>query len=158
MVCTIVTYRARSAVREVAKALGFPLEGIDALAKALDTRDATDVARDLALDGSFAWLFEELGIDMAEAAVPPGNDGRGNGLVRATSDSSWNPRPRLTLEPVPVSQGSWVPAKRARVLTHRSRRCATSQPRRSATPIRGARRRGAPAADAARQRLTRSLQ
>ena len=52
MVCTIITYRARSAVREVAMALGFPLEGIDALAKALDTRDATDVARDLALDGS----------------------------------------------------------------------------------------------------------
>ena len=36
MVCTVITYRARSAVREVAKALGFPLEaatqraGIDA--------------------------------------------------------------------------------------------------------------------------------
>ena len=77
MVCTIVTYRARSAVREVAKALGFPADGVDALAKALDTRDAADVARDLALDGSFAWLFEELGIDMAETAVPPGRDGRG---------------------------------------------------------------------------------
>jgi error-prone DNA polymerase len=116
MVCTIVTYRARSAVREVAKALGFPLEGIDALAKALDTRDATDVARDLALDGSFAWLFTELGIDMADAAVPSGRDGRGPGLVHPTSDSSWNPRPRLTLDPVPVSRGSWVPPKRARVL------------------------------------------
>jgi error-prone DNA polymerase len=116
MVCTIVTYRARSAVREVAKALGFPLEGIDGLAKALDTRDATDVARDLALDGSFAWLFDELGIDMTDAAVPPGRDGRGSGLVRPTSDSSWNPRPRLALDPVPVGQGSWVPPKRARVL------------------------------------------
>jgi len=116
MVCTIVTYRARSAVREVAKALGFPLEGIDGLAKALDTRDATDVARDLALDGSFAWLFDELGIDMTDAAVPPGRDGRGSGLVRPTSDSSWNSRPRLALDPVPVGQGSWVPPKRARVL------------------------------------------
>ena len=116
MVCTIVTYRARNAVREVAKALGFPLEGIDALAKALDTRDATDVARDLALDGSFGWLFDELGIEMADAAVPPGRDGRGSGLVRPTSDSSWNPRPRLTLDPVPVTQGSWVPPKRPRVL------------------------------------------
>jgi DNA polymerase III alpha subunit len=115
MVCTIVTYRARSAVREVAKALGFPLEGIDALAKALDTRDASDVARDLALDGSFAWLFDELGVEMAEAAVPPGRDGRGSGLVRPTSDSSWNPRPRLALDPVPVGQGSWVPPKRPRV-------------------------------------------
>ena len=119
MVCTIVTYRARSAVREVAKALGFPAEGIDALAKALDTRDATDVARDLALDGSFAWLFDELGVDMADAAVPPGRDGRGSGLVRPTSDSSWNSRPRPTLDtstPRPVSEGGWYPPKKARVL------------------------------------------
>jgi DNA polymerase III alpha subunit len=116
MVCTIVTYRARSAVREVAKALGFPVEGIDALAKALDTRDATDVARDLALDGSFAWLFTELGIDMADAAVPPGRDGRGSGHVHPTSDSSWNSRPRPTLAPRPVSESGWMPPKRPRVL------------------------------------------
>ncbi|MGH6899866.1 MAG: SPFH domain-containing protein, partial [Geminicoccaceae bacterium] len=120
IVCTVVTYRARSAVREVAKALGFPAEGIDALAKALDTRDATDVARDLALDGSFAWLFDELGVDMAEAAVPPGRDGRGAALVPRESDSSWNGRPRPKLDPSaaprPVSEGGWVPPKRARVL------------------------------------------
>jgi DNA polymerase III alpha subunit len=116
MVCTIVTYRARSAVREVAKALGFPLEGVDALAKALDTRDATDVARDLALDGSFAWLFDELGIEMADAAVPPGRDGRGSGHVHRESDSSWNGRPRPKLDPRPVSESGWMPPKRARVL------------------------------------------
>ncbi|MFN2417361.1 MAG: DNA polymerase III subunit alpha [Candidatus Limnocylindria bacterium] len=116
MVCTIVTYRARSAVREVAKALGFPLEGIDALAKSLDTRDAADVARDLALDGSFAWLFDELGIEMADAAIPPGRDGRGSGLVQPTSDSSWNSRPRPALDVRPVSEGGWYPPKRARVL------------------------------------------
>ncbi|MBW3613092.1 MAG: PHP domain-containing protein, partial [Chloroflexi bacterium] len=118
MVCTVVTYRARSAVREVAKALGFPPDGIDALAKALDTRDAADVARDLALDGSFAWLFDELGVDMADVAVPPGRDGRGSGLVRPTSDSSWNSRPRPTLDPSPrpISESGWTPPKRARVL------------------------------------------
>ncbi|HVM24333.1 MAG TPA: PHP domain-containing protein [Candidatus Limnocylindrales bacterium] len=117
MVCTVVTYRARSAVREVAKALGFPAEGIDSLAKALDTRDATDVARDLALDGSFAWLFTELGIDMADAAVPPGRDGRaGSGHVHPASDSSWNARPRPALDPRPVSEGGWVPPMRPRVL------------------------------------------
>ncbi|MBA3739827.1 MAG: PHP domain-containing protein [Chloroflexi bacterium] len=115
MVCTVVTYRARSAVREVAKTLGFPPEGIDALAKALDTRDATDVARDLALDGSFAWLFTELGIDMADAAVPPGRDGRGPGFVGRESDSSWNSRPRPALDPRP-SESGWTPPKRARVL------------------------------------------
>ncbi len=120
MVCTIITYRARSAVREVAKALGFPSDGVDALAKALDTRDATDVARDLALDGSFGWLFDELGIEMADAAVPPGRDGRatGSGLVHPSSDSSWNNRPRPVLDPVPrpVSEGGWMPPKRPRVL------------------------------------------
>ncbi len=123
MVCTIVTYRARSAVREVAKTLGFPLEGIDALAKALDTRDATDVARDLALDGSFAWLFEELGIDMADTAVPPGRDGRGTGIVHRQADSSWNPRPRpaIDLQPQPMSLGSWAPGKKPQVLDPASR-------------------------------------
>jgi error-prone DNA polymerase len=99
MVCTVITYRARSAVREVAKALGFPAESIDRLAKALDTRDASDVARDLALDGSFAWLFDELGIEMGEVAIPPGRDGRADaGLVRRETDSSWNHRPRRVLD------------------------------------------------------------
>src|SRR5687767_14621454 len=123
MVCTIVTYRARSAVREVAKALGFPLEGIDALAKALDTRDATDVARDLALDGSFGWLFDELGLDMADEAVPPGRDGRGTGIVHRQADSSWNPRPRpaIDLKPQPISLGSWAPGKKPQVLDPVSR-------------------------------------
>jgi DNA polymerase III alpha subunit len=136
MVCTVITYRARSAVREVAKALGFPPEGIDALAKALDTRDAADVARDLALDGSFGWLFDELGIEMADAAVPPGRDGRGRGgaaHVARGSDSSWNPRPRPQLRPDlvdgaaragahdpgdgrPLSEGGWYPPKRPKVL------------------------------------------
>jgi DNA polymerase III alpha subunit len=123
MVCTVITYRARSAVREVAKALGFPPEGIDALAKALDTRDATDVARDLALDGSFAWLFDELGVDMADAAVPPGRDGRGSGIVHRQADSSWNPRPRpvIDLEPQPIGLGHWALGKKSQVLDPTSR-------------------------------------
>ena len=117
MVCTIVTYRARNAVREVAKALGFPPEGIDGLAKALDTREAGDVARDLALDGSFAWLFAELGIDMAAAAIPPGRDGRADpSLVHKASDSSWNHRPRPIIDPQPVGQGHWSPPRKPRVL------------------------------------------
>jgi DNA polymerase III alpha subunit len=128
MVCNVITYRARSAVREVAKALAFPTEAIDTIAKALDTRDASDVARDLALDGSFAWLFEELGVPMDVLAVPSGRDGREqtdgaasvpgmapapgpaavpsvepgpsvHDFVRPSSDSSWNHRPRPTLRP-----------------------------------------------------------
>ncbi|MEP6469810.1 MAG: PHP domain-containing protein, partial [Chloroflexota bacterium] len=105
MVCTVITYRARSAVREVAKALGFPLESVDRLAKALDTRDASDVARDLALDGSFGWLFDEIGLEMEVEAVPPGRDGRGGtdaeagSVVRQPSDSPWHgsARPALAL-------------------------------------------------------------
>src|SRR5882672_9201953 len=37
MVCNVVTYRARSASREVAKALGYRLETIDRMAKSIDT-------------------------------------------------------------------------------------------------------------------------
>ncbi len=37
MVCNVVTYRARSAVRDVAKALAFPRDVIDRAAKSLDT-------------------------------------------------------------------------------------------------------------------------
>ncbi|HYN64488.1 MAG TPA: PHP domain-containing protein, partial [Candidatus Limnocylindrales bacterium] len=144
MVCTVITYRARSAVREVAKALGFPLESVDRLAKALDTRDASDVARDLALDGSFGWLFDEIGLDMGVEAVPPGHDGRGGtdalagSVVRQPSDSPWHgsARPVLALplrpdladaearareaagdrDGRPYSESGWVPPRRPGVL------------------------------------------
>ena len=39
MVCNLVTYRARSAVREVGVALGFPRPLVDRVAKALETYD-----------------------------------------------------------------------------------------------------------------------
>ncbi|HKO34110.1 MAG TPA: PHP domain-containing protein, partial [Candidatus Limnocylindria bacterium] len=144
MVCTVITYRARSAVREVAKALGFPLEAVDRVVKALDTRDASDVARDLALDGSFGWLFDEIGVDMEAEAVPSNRAGRrtdGGALVARESDSSWNHRPRPVLAPAPLplradladaearardasgdhdgrsySESGWVPPRRPRVL------------------------------------------
>jgi error-prone DNA polymerase len=44
MVCNVVTYRARSALREAAKVLGFPPDVIDRTAKALDTRSAEAAA------------------------------------------------------------------------------------------------------------------
>jgi error-prone DNA polymerase len=112
MVCNVITYRARSAVREVAKALAFPPEVVDRIAKALDTRDATDVAADLALDGSFGWLFDELG----EAAAPNESDGDGATIfggtlfgaatttvgdrtVVRTSDNHWHVRDHPRLRP-----------------------------------------------------------
>jgi error-prone DNA polymerase len=44
MVCNVVTYRARSALRDVAKALVFPPDVIDRAAKSLDTRSADAAA------------------------------------------------------------------------------------------------------------------
>jgi len=57
MVCNIVTYRARSAVREVGYALGFPRPLVDRVAKALETYDSVMVRRDLEADGGFAEFF-----------------------------------------------------------------------------------------------------
>ena len=72
----------------------------------------------------FGWLFDELGVEMADVAVPPGRDGRADtGLVTRSSDSSWNHRPRPVLgpgaPPRPVSEGGWYPPRKARVLDPR---------------------------------------
>jgi DNA polymerase III alpha subunit len=127
MVCTVITYRARSAVREVAKALGFPADVVDRVAKTLDTRDATDVARDLAADGTFGWLFEEMGAGEVEAVVA-------NPLIAHDADSSWNSSPRPALRPDlaaaeararesagdhdgrPYSESGWYPPRRPGLL------------------------------------------
>jgi len=54
MVCNVVTFRARSAVRDVGKALGFPLPLLDQVAKALDTRSASSVEEELERVNGFA--------------------------------------------------------------------------------------------------------
>ncbi len=61
MVCNLVTYRARSAVREVGYALGFPRPLVDRVAKALETYDSVMVRRDLEADGGFAEFFRRAG-------------------------------------------------------------------------------------------------
>jgi len=45
MVCNLVTYRARSALRDVAKALVFPPDVVDRAAKSLDTRSTAAAAK-----------------------------------------------------------------------------------------------------------------
>jgi error-prone DNA polymerase len=50
MVCNVVTYRARSAVREVAKALAFPPDVIDRVAKALDAHSAAQAAEEISME------------------------------------------------------------------------------------------------------------
>ncbi|HSH21010.1 MAG TPA: PHP domain-containing protein [Candidatus Caenarcaniphilales bacterium] len=72
MVCNVVTYRARSAVREVGYALGFPRPLVDRVAKALETYDSVMVRRDLEAEGGFAEFFrsaEGAGAD-GSGAVP----------------------------------------------------------------------------------------
>ena len=64
MVCNLVTYRARSAVREVGYALGFPRPLVDRVAKALETYDSVMVRRDLEADGGFAEFFRRTGEEL----------------------------------------------------------------------------------------------
>ena len=66
MVCNLVTYRARSAVREVGSALGFPRPLVDRVAKALETYDSVMVRRDLEAEGGFAGFFARPGEAAAE--------------------------------------------------------------------------------------------
>ncbi len=73
MVCNLVTYRARSAVREVGYALGFPRPLVDRVAKALETYDSVMVRRDLESEGGFAQFFARPD----EAATDAVGDGRG---------------------------------------------------------------------------------
>ena len=61
MVCNLVTYRARSAVREVGAALGFPRPLVDRVAKALETYDSVMVRRDLESEGGFGQFFRRPG-------------------------------------------------------------------------------------------------
>jgi DNA polymerase III alpha subunit len=78
MVCNLVTYRARSAVREVGVALGFPRPLVDRVAKALETYDSVMVRRDLEADGGFAEFFKRPGEGLpAEAAAAAAAESRG---------------------------------------------------------------------------------
>ena len=166
MVCTVITYRARSAVREVAKALGFPADGVDALAKALDTRDATDVARDLALDGCVR-LAVRRARDRHGRCGRPARPRRPWRLVscgrhrtrRGTRPTCAPPGRRWTPPARPVSEGGWFPPRKrpcARRIGHqRPARVGDDEALRA---LRGAGRCGAARADAARQRVARAVE
>src|ERR1035437_4066153 len=69
MVCNLVTYRARSAVREVGHALGFPRPLVDRVAGALETYDSGMVRRDLDADGGFGQFFAQTVEREAAGAV-----------------------------------------------------------------------------------------
>jgi DNA polymerase III alpha subunit len=80
MVCNLVTYRARSAVREVGYALGFPRPLVDRVAKALETYDSVMVRRDLEADGGFAEFFHRSG-DGSPGEVLAAERAEAHGLV-----------------------------------------------------------------------------
>ncbi|MDQ3448527.1 MAG: PHP domain-containing protein, partial [Chloroflexota bacterium] len=88
MVCNVVTYRARSAVREVGYALGFPRPLVDRVAKALETYDSVMVRRDLEAEGGFAEFFQaSAGEGEAGAAAPGSSPAAGGSLARAVSET-----------------------------------------------------------------------
>jgi len=82
MVCNLVTYRARSAVREVGYALGFPRPLVDRVARALETYDSVMVRRDLEADGGFGQFFA----DTVEREA--GGGGTTAGVVRMTAETA----------------------------------------------------------------------
>ena len=83
MVCNLVTYRARSAVREVGYALGFPRPLVDRVAKALETYDSVMVRRDLEADGGFAEFFRRPDEPRRGRRGGRARRGRGRRLRRA---------------------------------------------------------------------------
>ncbi len=85
MVCNLVTYRARSAVREVGYALGFPRPLVDRVAKALETYDSVMVRRDLEADGGFAEFFRRPGEEPAGIGGGRGDRTVAEDAVRAAA-------------------------------------------------------------------------
>ena len=126
MVCNLVTYRARSAVREVGNALGFPRPLVDRVAKALETYDSVMVRRDLEAEGGFGRFFARPGegVEASGAglrgltdAMGQLNHERGGRLV-----SSRAPSPRAAASSSPTPQASGIqrsPADPSQVLTER---------------------------------------
>ncbi|HVM30224.1 MAG TPA: PHP domain-containing protein [Candidatus Limnocylindrales bacterium] len=93
MVCNVVTYRARSAVREVGQALGFPRPLVDRVAKALETYDSVMVRRDLEAEGGFAEFFTPTESSPESASRLAESRGvlDGMGRLRVPSDDEGGP-------------------------------------------------------------------
>jgi DNA polymerase III alpha subunit len=89
MVCNLVTYRARSAVREVGHALGFPRPLVDRVAKALETYDSVMVRRDLEAEGGFGQFFAEtVERGVAGEAAAPAARGAAAGVAGSTGSGA----------------------------------------------------------------------
>ena len=128
MVCNVVTYRARSAVREVGYALGFPRPLVDRVAKALETYDAGLVRRDLEADGGFAEFF----------AAPAGE---GAGVRQLLDEMGELRRPAAPTAPTARSAASCLPT--CALTTSPTTRVARGHARRRALPAPAPERRAA---------------
>ena len=93
MVCNIVTYRARSALRDAAKALAFPPDVIDRAAKALDTHSAEVAAgRSRRCEDGSGQCPSEPGTRVRRSAL--GRAGRGAGTNGGRPAPPLDPRGR----------------------------------------------------------------
>ncbi len=59
MLCNVVTYQARNAVRDVGKAMGLPLHIVDRMARAIETYSANGIDKDLSRLGEFKRYIQE---------------------------------------------------------------------------------------------------
>jgi len=104
MVCNVVTYRARSAVREVGVALGFPRPLVDRVAKALETYDSVMVRRDLEAEGGFAEFFQAPGggadplLTGSAASAPGSSTAAGGSLGGAVAAAAATQAARAAIE------------------------------------------------------------
>jgi error-prone DNA polymerase len=88
MVCNVVTYRARSALREAAKTLAFPPDVIDRAAKSLDTH-STQAAADSLESGLPLSLGEEGAYPDMDGAPSPSQAPEAPGCPPATPQLPW---------------------------------------------------------------------
>ena len=151
MVCNVVTYRARSAVREVGYALGFPRPLVDRVAKALETYDSVMVRRDLEAEGGFARVLRAAGDGGPAAAGHRGgtssrgsrgvtdmgqlNHARGGRLGSTASDRGRRRRSSPS-EPASRRPGERCPRSAGRRMP-RVARLSTSGCRNAAAPVSG---------------------
>jgi error-prone DNA polymerase len=59
MLCNVITYQARNAVRDVGKAMGLPLHIVDRMARATETYSANGIDKDLSRLGEFKQYIQK---------------------------------------------------------------------------------------------------
>ena len=102
MVCNVVTYRARSALRDMAKALDFPSPVIDRLSKSVDARDPAEAAEQLMAGLSNEGSGEDEGSSVERLHLNPSQLGEETVMGSVSLSESAN-----NLDPVTVPPLVW---------------------------------------------------